>query len=117
MTFKINGTALSRFPTNHRWINQDAIGATGDGHPMYPAYREYELEFDFATPSEFNEFVTFYNGIGITGTISADLPEYGTSSYTFRTYSGIVMSQPEYGNFFEQHYQSARLLLVRIRTA
>lgn len=117
MTFKINNTALSRFPTNHRWVRQDAIGFTGDGHATYPAYREYELEFDFASPSEFNEFVAFYNGIGITGTISADLPEYGSSSYTFRTYSGIVMTQPEYGSYFEGYYQSARLLLVRIRTS
>ena len=116
MTFKINSTALGRFPTNHRWVKQDILGVTGDGHPMYPAYREYELEFDFASPSEFNEFITYYNGIGITGTISADLPEYGAVAYTFKTYSGITMSSPEFGNYFEGYYQSARLLLARIRT-
>lgn len=116
MTFKINNTALSRFPTNHRWVSQETYGLTGDGHPMYPAYREYELEFDFASPSEYNEFMTYYNSIGITGTISADLPEYGVATYVFRTYSGIVMSQPEFNNYFEGYYQSAKLLLARIRT-
>jgi len=117
-TFKINGAAFTRQPTNHRWINQESYGVTGDGHSSYPAYREYELIFDFASPSEFYDFNTYWQSIGLTGTVSVDLPEHPTtaSSYQFRTYSGVVINQPEYGDYFENYYSSARLLIVRIRT-
>ena len=118
-TFKINGASFTRQPTNHRWINQDPYGVSGDGHPSYPAYREYEMEFDFADASEFYDFNTYWQSIGLTGSVSVDLPEHPTtaSAYQFRTYSGVVINQPEYNSYFENYYQSCRLLIVRIRTS
>jgi len=117
-TFKINGVAFSRQPTNHRWINQDAYGISGDGHSQYPAYREYEMDFDFATQQEFYDFNSYWQSVGATGTANVDLPEHPStaSTYQFRTYSGCVINQPEYQNYFENYFQSARLLIVRIKT-
>lgn len=116
--FKINGVAFSRQPSNHRWINQEPYGITGDGRASYAAFREYEMEFDFASPQEFYDFNTYWQSVGLTGTVSVDLPEHPTtaSAYQFRTYSGCIINQPEFNNFFENHYSSARLLIARIRT-
>ena|SRR3972149_798820 len=117
-TFKINGATFSRQPTTHRWLNQDLYGVTGDGHPSYVAFRQYEMDFDFASPQEFYDFQSYFQSIGLTGTVSVDLPEHPStaSAYQFRTYSGVVINQPEYDAFFENFYQSAKLLLVRIKT-
>lgn len=118
-TFKINGVSFSRQPTNHHWVNQTPFGVTGDGHSSYPAYREYEMDFDFATPQEFYDFQSYFSAIGLTGTASVDLPEHPStaSAYQFRTYSGCVISQPEYDNYFENYYSNAKLLVSRIRTS
>lgn len=116
-TFKINGVAFSRQPTSHRWINQSPFGITGDGHMSYSAFREYELEFDFASASEFSDFNNYFQSIGVTGTAAVDLPDYATPTYVFRTFSGVIVSQPEYGDFFENFYQSAKLTISRIRIA
>lgn len=118
-TFKINGVAFSRQPTNHRWVNQSPLGISGDGHPSYPAFREYELEFDFATDSEYYAFYSYFSAIGLTGTASVDLPEHPStaSTYQFRTYSGTIINQPEYDSYFENYYESAKLLVSRIRTS
>lgn len=117
--FTINGVAFTRQPTNHRWRNQDTLGISGDGHAMYPAYREYELEFDFSTQAEFYDFNTYWQSVGQTGTVVVELPEHPTtaSTYGFREYSGVVVNQPEYQSFFENYYGSGRILLTRIRTS
>ena len=115
--FAINGTALSIPPSNHRWVNQSILGTTGDGHPIYPAYWSYELEFEFLSASQYNQFQAAFNAISLTGTANVDLPEYGVSAYQFRTYSGTVINQPEYDEYFQNYYQRAKVTINRIRIA
>ena len=118
-TFKINGVSFSRQPTNHRWVNQNPFGLSGDGHASYMAFREYEMEFDFSSASEYNAFQSYFASVGLTGTVSVDLPEHPSTAsvYQFRTYSGVIVHQPEYSSYHENFYESAKLLLVRIRTS
>jgi hypothetical protein len=116
-TFRINGVEFSRQPTNHRWVNPEPYGVTGDGHPSYPAYYEYDLEFDFATPQEYYSFMSYWNSIGLTGTASVDLPEHPltANNYQFRTYSGVVINHPQYEDYFENYYARVRMRISRIR--
>jgi len=116
-SFAINGTAFSKPPTEHGWVNQSILGTTGDGHPIYPAFRSYEMSFDFQDASEFSTFQGYFNALNLTGTASIDLPEYGVSTYQFRTYSGCVINQPEYDEYFEGYYQGATITVNKIRTA
>jgi hypothetical protein len=109
-TFGVNGVQFSIQPSDHRWVNQEIVGTTGDGHPIYPAFRSYELEFDFQNASEFNEFQVAFSAIGLTGTASVSLPE-------FRTYSGTVITQPQYSSYYQNYYQEAKITIQKIRTA
>lgn len=114
-SYALAGTNLSLQPTSGRWLPQDEIGITGDGHSIYPAVREFELRWQLESPSDYNQLVGFFNNIQITGTIVADLPKYGASSYTFFSYSGCVMQQPELGQYFEQYINDVVLVLRNIQ--
>lgn len=113
-TFKVNGTLLSHNPTEHKWINRPPIGTDGNGREIYPAPREYEMKWDLLTAAEFDEIYGYYALIGNTGTVSVDLPQYRTTTYQFRTYSGCVLQEPQFEDFFENYYVGVRLLVVKI---
>lgn len=116
MTYKINGTTLTLQPETGRWSKRDEIGVDGNGHAVYPAFREFEMHWGFLSASEFQEIQDFYNSIGNTGTAVVSLPQYGASSYTFYDYSGCVLREPEVGVFFEEYVSDVRLLVIKVRT-
>jgi hypothetical protein len=115
-TYAINGTPLSLQPTSGRWLAQDEIGITGDGHSIYPALREFELRWQLEGPSDHSQLVNFFNAIQITGTMVVDLPKYGASSYFFFSYSGCVVQQPELGQYYEQYINDVVLVVRNIQT-
>ena len=114
--FKINGTSLTHQPTTHKWVDRDAVGVDGNAHSIYPAFREYELRWDYLSATEFNEVYGYYSAVGQTGTVVASLPRYSTSTYAFFDYTGCVLQEPRFGGFFEEYYEDIQLLIVRIRT-
>lgn len=114
--FKINGTSMTMQPSEHGWVAREKYGVTGDAHYVYPAVRKYQLRFNFISASDFNQFVTFYNTISQTGTITADLPEWGVATYQFRTYSGCTLTEPEFSGYFENYFQEASMMILNIRT-
>jgi hypothetical protein len=114
--FKINGSSISHQPTDHRWVNRNEIGITGDGHAVYPAIREYELTWDFLTPTEFNEIYTHFLSIGTTGSVAVELPRYANSSYSFYAYSGCILREPTFDAYHENYYTNVKLLIARIQT-
>jgi hypothetical protein len=116
MTFIINGTTLDLQPTVGRWNNRDEIGVDGNGHSVYTGLREFELSWGLMSMSEFQELQNLYDAIGNTGTAVVSLPEYGASAWGFREYSGTVLREPQVGQFFEEHVEDVKLLIVKIRT-
>jgi hypothetical protein len=116
MTYKINGTALTLQPTTGEWIDRDSIGATGEGHNVYPALRSFRLQWGFMTAAEFEQIHDFFENNNITGTVVAELPKYKDSSWGFYGYTGSVLREPTFGEYFEEHYSDVSLLIVRIRT-
>lgn len=114
--FKINGTTLTLQPTDHNWVARDRYGISGDAHNIYPAVRKYQLRWSLSSASDFQEVLNFYNSIAQTGTVTVDLPEWGVSTYQFRTYSGCTLAEPEFSNFYENFYQEIGLLILNIRT-
>jgi hypothetical protein len=113
--FKINGVQLSLQPSDHHWSSRSEFGRDGAGHNVYPAVREYELRWDFMTASEFYELVNNYNSFA-SGTVVVDLPEWGVSTYQFKAYSGCIMDEPQFGEFFENYYGQISLLISSVRT-
>lgn len=114
-TFRINGTLLSLQPTEHGWIKRTQYGVDGAGHPIVPAYGQYQLSWDIMSPSEFSQLVNLYNSYGVTGTVVADLPQWGNPSGTFYSYSGCIITEPEHSGLFENYYTDVKLLIVGIR--
>jgi hypothetical protein len=115
MTIKINGTELTLQPTSHGWIPKVLLGTGGAGHGFHAPVQEYELNWELISPSDLNQVVGFFNAVGVTGTSVAELPQYGATTYTFYSYSGCIINQPEVSPYFEQHTTSVRLVISNIR--
>lgn len=113
--YAINGTTLDAQPTTGRWIDRDTIGVTGEGHGVYPALRSFQITWNFMTAAQFEEIHDFWENNSITGTVVANLPKYKDSSYGFFAYSGTVLREPQFGEFFVEHYSDVTLLIVRIQ--
>ena len=117
MTYKIGGTEITTQPTSGRWIPKQPIGIDGNGHAIYPGVREYELKWQLVNISDYNQLVGFFNSIGNTGTVVVDLPQFGAATYTFYSYSGCVLREPEANQYFAGAGQQDVLLVVsNIRT-
>lgn len=116
MTYKINGTTITLQPTTGEWKDRDEIGRDGNGRPIYHAPREFELKWSLISMSDFAQLRTFFRSVSATGTVVVDLPQYGSSSWTFYSYSGCILSEPQAGPFYEEHTTDARLLVSKITT-
>lgn len=121
MAYKINDTLLTTQPTSGQWIPRESIGIDGSGHAVYPAYREFELQWDLIDLTSSYQLQDFFDNASVTGTVSVDLPkckDAGSSGDSvFWQYSGCVLREPEFDRYFESHRASVRLLIARIRTA
>lgn len=115
-TFAFNGTTLSLSPTTTQWGNKDEIGTGGDGHGIYPAITDYTMEWVLMPTSDFKQLQDFYLVSSTTGSVVADLPEYGNVDYIFKSYTGTILTRPQVGKYFAEHVSDVRLVLRNIRT-
>lgn len=115
-TYAINGVNFSLPPTEGGWSARDIIGVDGGGHPIYPAVREFEMSWGLASPSDVKQINDAYLSIQNTGTIVFDLPKWGSSDYTYYSYSGCTMREPEVGRYFNGYIQDVRLVITKVRT-
>lgn len=116
-TYAINGSNLLLQPSTGRWVQRDSFGMDGAGHEIYPAVRDFELQWDLIDVGDLQQINNDYNAVGSTGTIVADLPKYGDSQYNFYSYSGCTLSEPQYDAYFERYVQSVRLVIHNVRTS
>jgi hypothetical protein len=115
-TYMINSTGIPLQPEEGRWMPRRLLGIDGNGRPIYPPTREFELRWGLSNPGETWQLQEWFQGIGATGTISADLPRYAWPTYEFRVYSGIFMQEPEFNTFFAENYTDVTVLLTNITT-
>jgi len=115
-TYAINGTDITLPPTSGRWLPKEPLGIDGNGRAIYSGVRQFELEWQLISPSEYYQLQTFFDAVGNTGTVVVDLPKYGASSYIFYSYTGCVLREPETGQYFTENQLDAFLLITNIRT-
>lgn len=115
-TYSINGQLFIIQPTEGGWVNRNELGRDGQGHPIYPGVREFEIHFNLSQASGTYQLQQFYQQIAVTGTAVVELPRYGYFDYEFFRYSGCVLSEPEFGKYFYAHTMDVRLLISNIRT-
>ena len=115
MTYKINGVEFTLQPTAGQWINPEPRGLDGNGHPIYPATREFDIRWGIMGQDEFYEILQFFDAVYITGSAVVDLPRYRSSTYEFFPYSGCVLYEPEISEYFAGNVTVVRLLISNIR--
>lgn len=115
MAYGIAGVDFTLQPTSGRWIEEPPIGITGNGHPIYPQVRSYELFWGLMSISDFDQIRDYYLTTQITGTVVATLPNISSSSYAFKNYSGCALSEPRVGQYFTQHITDVTLVVFNVR--
>lgn len=116
MPYRINGTGIPLEPEEARWMPQTVLGVDGNGRAIYPPTREFEMRWGLMSNSQYWQFQSWWQSIGATGTVTADLPKYASAAYEFQMYTGVVMRQLESHQFFTQYYTDVVLLLTNITT-
>lgn len=115
-SYAVNGANFQLQPTQGGWGNRSEIGIDGNGHPIYPAVREYNITWGLASPSDVKQLVDAWETVSNTGTVAFDLPQWNGSGYLFQTYSGCTMREPQIGNYFNGYIQDVRLTVLLVRT-
>lgn len=113
--YRANGTLFPLQPTSGRWLPRKAYGVSGDGHPLYPPRRSFELRWQLMSADDFNTFLGYYEAQGVTGTVVTSLPQW-SETYQFFAYSGTVWQEPEVGTYFQEHVEDVILVVTNIRT-
>ena len=111
-----NGTGLMLPPTTAGWLEQSAIGTSGDGHIIYPAFREFQLTFNLTSQQEWYELLAYFNRVSVTGTLVASLPDYSSNTFAYRNFSGVILRQPTMTEYFNEEWSSEVKLVLLVRT-
>lgn len=121
MTFKVTvgsiGVPFIIQPSTHHWVSRPSMGFDGGGHPMYVAVRSYEMGWDMMSATGANQLQYFYNLCSASGTVIMDLPKYMGGGYLFQSYTGCVLQEPTFDNYFNEFEQTLKLVVNNIRTA
>lgn len=114
-TYAVDNVEFQMQPTTGRWLDRNNLGFSGEGRPMYPAPREFEIRWNFMTMAEFNQIQTAFNAVRSSGTAVMDLPKYAATPYQFYSYSGTLLQEPTAGEFFIEHVSDVVLIVSNIR--
>lgn len=115
-SYAINGTTFILQPTKGAWSSREALGFDGNGHPIYPAVREFRIDWNLMHPTDAQQIINAYNAVQNTGTVAFDLPFYGDGGYQFKCYSGCTISEPEFGEYFQGYISDGKLTIYNART-
>lgn len=112
----LNGTPFLQQPTDHNWIERESIGVDGNGVSVLVAPRQYQMKWDFLDTDAFQDINNQYIAQGITGSVVVTLPTWVGNPYQFTNYSGCIIRELAFDNYFQNWYSNVRLLIVRINT-
>lgn len=115
-TFAVNGTEFLMQPSEHRWVDRDTLGISGEARPVYPSVRKYSLQWNLMSMEDYAQVVGFYNSIKSSGSVIVDLPKYATSPYTFQSYTGCTLQEPTVGKYFTGWIEDVSLLILKVKT-
>ncbi len=115
-SFGVNGINFVLQPSESGWSGRENLGIDGTAHPVYAAYREYNLSWGLAHPADVKQLIDAYNQMGNTGTLSFDLPQWGAAGYLFQSYSGCTMQEPEIGSYFNEYITDVKVVILKVRT-
>lgn len=112
-TYSINTVDIC--PESAHWMDRDVLGTDGNGHPIYPALREFEFTWGFLSMADYNVLYSARALVDSTGTVTVDLPDLSAGDFRFTRYSGTIVHEPTVGQFFVDYVSDVRLLITNIR--
>ena len=121
--YRISGRPILE-PTTGRWLSRDVVDVQGDGRPIYGSTRAFEMRWQLESYEQWSLLVATFNELQSSGTTVARLPAYPTlpfpmatgSAFAFQEYSGVVLSEPSVGAFFQDWPTDVTLLIANIVT-
>lgn len=115
-SYAVGNVNFTLQPTKGNWEGRGNLGFDGNGHPIYPSVRSFEIQWDLIHPTDAKQLIDSYNTISNTGTLVFDLPEYGNANYLFKSYSGCTIQEPTFGDYFQGYLMNGKLTINRVRT-
>jgi hypothetical protein len=114
-SYAINGVELSLQPSTANWVGRDKLGTDGNNRPIYPSIRSFELKWELMPVSDLKQLIDAQLS-SVTGSLVVDLPKWGDANYTFHSYSGTYVEEPQVGEYFVEHATNVLLLINNVRT-
>lgn len=111
--YKINGVDITLQPERFGFKNRNPLGVDGNNRPVYPPTYEAEVYWGTMSMSEFNQLYAFWQSISGTGSVSLTVPQLDAGSFTFKTYTGVILEEPEKGPFWNNNYITRVTMGVR----
>lgn len=113
-SYGIGNVEFDLQPTSGRWMPQEPVGVTGDGHPIYPSIHSFEIRWGVMAISEYDQLRDFYKTALLTGTLVVALPDIDADTWTFKNYSGCVLQEPIAGEYFAEHVTDVVMYVLDI---
>lgn len=113
-TYAVNNTNLTLQPTTGKYVERNQFGFDGSAHPIYSAYRQFELTWELISTTDAKQLIDFYNTVSATGTVVACLPKWGDPDFIFINISGVTLTEPQVGEYFQGYIQQVKMLVVNI---
>jgi hypothetical protein len=114
-SFGVNGVNLLLQPTSFKWVEKTLLGIDGQGRRVYPAIKEFELNWGIMSTTDLAQLINLQLSIDSTGSVVSDLPKWGDTGYLFYGYSGTYVSEPTVGEYFNTYVQDVVLVISNIR--
>jgi hypothetical protein len=114
-SYAINGVELSLQPSTANWVGRDKLGTDGNNRPIYPSIHSFEMKWELMPVSDLSRLINAQLS-SVTGSLVVDLPKWGDANYTFYSYSGTYVDEPEVGEYFVEHVTNVRFLISGIKT-
>jgi hypothetical protein len=113
-TFKVNGVALLIQPSDTQWLPRKELGVDGFNRKIYEPVYSYQLSFDVLSQAQFYQLLAFWQLMATQTTVTADLPDKTASTYTFKTYTGCTVDEPQVGAYFQNNQLSIKVTIRNI---
>lgn len=111
--YVINGNNIPD-PESAQWDDRRSLGVAGDAHDVYPDVYEVRMRWTLLPLDDLKTLYDVYRG-ATTGSSVVELPDPYAGSWTFREFSGVIVEEPVFGAYFEEHVTSVILTLTNIK--
>jgi len=109
----INGNNIPD-PQSTRWDPRRPLGVAGDGHEVYPEVRSFQMRWSLLPLDDLKTLYDVFAG-ATSGTSVVELPDPFAGSWTFREFSGVIITEPTFADYFEEHVTNVVLVLTNIQ--